>query len=87
VAVGSTLFRRREPHCSLAELLYIHQLAQRLRAADIGRDLMRKVFDVKTGPLTDMTAEPAERRCAVRTQDESPSFRVELPAEAVIRCI
>jgi uncharacterized protein (TIGR02391 family) len=33
-----------------------------LSLADIGKDLMRKAFDVKNGPLTDMTAEPAERQ-------------------------
>jgi uncharacterized protein (TIGR02391 family) len=33
-----------------------------LTLADIGKDLMRKAFDVKNGPLTDMTAEPAERQ-------------------------
>jgi uncharacterized protein (TIGR02391 family) len=33
-----------------------------LSAADIGTDLMRKAFDVKSGPLTDMTAKPAERQ-------------------------
>jgi uncharacterized protein (TIGR02391 family) len=33
-----------------------------LSAADIGKDLMRKAFDVKSGPLTDMTVEPAERQ-------------------------
>ncbi len=31
-------------------------------AADIGKDLMRKAFDVKGGPLTDLTVEPAERQ-------------------------
>jgi uncharacterized protein (TIGR02391 family) len=36
--------------------------ADELSAADIGKDLMRKAFDVKNGPLTDMTAEPAERQ-------------------------
>jgi uncharacterized protein (TIGR02391 family) len=33
-----------------------------LTLADIGKDLIRKAFDVKKGPLTDMTAEPAERQ-------------------------
>jgi uncharacterized protein (TIGR02391 family) len=33
-----------------------------LTAADIGKDLMRKAFDVKSGRLTDMTTEPAERQ-------------------------
>jgi uncharacterized protein (TIGR02391 family) len=33
-----------------------------LTAADIGKDLMRKAFDVKSGPLTDTAAEPAERQ-------------------------
>lgn len=33
-----------------------------LTAADIGKDLMRKAFDVKNGPLTDTAAEPAERQ-------------------------
>ena len=33
-----------------------------LKAADIGKDLMRKAFDVKNGPLTDLTVEPAERQ-------------------------
>jgi uncharacterized protein (TIGR02391 family) len=36
--------------------------AAELSAADIGKDLMRKAFDVKHGPLTDTTAEPAERQ-------------------------
>lgn len=33
-----------------------------LSAKEIGKDLMRKAFDVNTGPLTDMQAEPAERQ-------------------------
>jgi uncharacterized protein (TIGR02391 family) len=33
-----------------------------LTAADIGKDLMRKAFDVKNGTLTDTGAEPAERQ-------------------------
>jgi len=33
-----------------------------LTLADIGKDLMRKAFEVKNGPLTDLTAEPAERQ-------------------------
>jgi uncharacterized protein (TIGR02391 family) len=33
-----------------------------LAAADIGTKLMRKAFDVETGPLTDKTAEPSERQ-------------------------
>jgi len=33
-----------------------------LSAADIGKDLMRKAFDVKNGPLSDTGAEPAERQ-------------------------
>jgi uncharacterized protein (TIGR02391 family) len=36
--------------------------AAELSAADIGKDLMRRAFDVKNGPLTDTTAEPAERQ-------------------------
>ena len=36
--------------------------AAALTLADIGKDLMRKAFDVKNGPLTDMTSEPAERQ-------------------------
>jgi uncharacterized protein (TIGR02391 family) len=36
--------------------------ASRLAANDIGKDLMRKAFDVKAGPLTDMQAQPAERQ-------------------------
>jgi uncharacterized protein (TIGR02391 family) len=33
-----------------------------LAASDLGTKLMRKAFDVETGPLTDKTAEPAERQ-------------------------
>jgi uncharacterized protein (TIGR02391 family) len=33
-----------------------------LSAKEIGKDLMRKAFDVNAGPLTDMQAEPAERQ-------------------------
>jgi uncharacterized protein (TIGR02391 family) len=33
-----------------------------LAASDIGKDLMRKAFDVKNGALTDATAEPGERQ-------------------------
>jgi len=33
-----------------------------LSAKEIGKDLMRKAFDVNSGPLTDMQAEPAERQ-------------------------
>jgi uncharacterized protein (TIGR02391 family) len=33
-----------------------------LNARDIGKDLMRKAFDVKEGPLADMEVEPAERQ-------------------------
>jgi uncharacterized protein (TIGR02391 family) len=36
--------------------------AAKLTAADIGTKLMRKAFDVETGPLTDKTAEYAERQ-------------------------
>ena len=36
--------------------------AAALTLADIGKDLIRKAFDVKNGPLTDMAAEPAERQ-------------------------
>lgn len=37
-------------------------MAAGLAAADIGKDLMRRAFDVKIGPLTDPGAEPAERQ-------------------------
>lgn len=33
-----------------------------LTAADLGKDLMRKAFDVNRGPLTDAAAEPGERQ-------------------------
>ncbi len=33
-----------------------------LSASDLGTKLMRKAFDVETGPLTDKMAEPAERQ-------------------------
>jgi len=33
-----------------------------LSARDIGKDLMRKAFEVNGGPLTDMQVEPAERQ-------------------------
>ncbi len=33
-----------------------------LSAKEIGKDLMRKAFDVNSGPLTDMQGEPAERQ-------------------------
>jgi uncharacterized protein (TIGR02391 family) len=36
--------------------------AAQLARADIGVPLMRKAFNVDNGPLTDMTAEPAERQ-------------------------
>ena len=36
--------------------------AAELTPADIGKDLMRKAFDVKSGALTDTAAEPAERQ-------------------------
>jgi uncharacterized protein (TIGR02391 family) len=36
--------------------------AAKLAAADIGTKLMRKAFDVDNGPLTDKSAEPAERQ-------------------------
>jgi len=36
--------------------------AAKLAASDIGTKLMRKAFDVDTGPLTDKTVEPAERQ-------------------------
>jgi uncharacterized protein (TIGR02391 family) len=36
--------------------------AARLTAKDIGKDLMRKAFDVKDGPLTDLQAEAGERQ-------------------------
>ncbi len=36
--------------------------AASLAASDIGKDLMRKAFDVKSGVLTDTVAEPGERQ-------------------------
>jgi uncharacterized protein (TIGR02391 family) len=36
--------------------------AAELTPADIGKDLMRKAFDVRSGPLTDTATEPAERQ-------------------------
>jgi hypothetical protein len=35
-----------------------------LSANDIGKDLMRKAFDVKAGPLTDLQVEPQSARHA-----------------------
>ena len=64
-----------------------------LPASDIGTKLMRKAFDVETGPLTDKTAEPAERQAlsdlfagAIGTYKNPHSHRDVLlrdPAEAM----
>jgi uncharacterized protein (TIGR02391 family) len=63
-----------------------------LTPADIGKDLMRKAFDVKNGPLTDLTAEPAERQArsdlfagaigSYKNPHSHRDVRLEDPAEA-----
>jgi uncharacterized protein (TIGR02391 family) len=63
-----------------------------LTPADIGKDLMRKALEVRNGPLTDMTAEPAERQArsdlfagAIRSYKNPHSHRdvrLDDPAEA-----
>jgi hypothetical protein len=51
-----------------------------LSAKDIGKDLVRKAFDVNAGPLTDMQAEPGER------QARRPSGRQFRSQDSVCRC-
>jgi uncharacterized protein (TIGR02391 family) len=46
---------------SFKELEVAVRAAAKLTEADLGVDLMRQAFNEKTGPLTDMSAQPAER--------------------------
>jgi uncharacterized protein (TIGR02391 family) len=61
-----SLYHRAKYDTAVFEAMKAVEVAVReaagLTAADIGKDLMRKAFDVKSGPLTDTAAEPAERQ-------------------------
>ncbi len=60
------LFRNEQYDTAVFEAMKAVEVSVRdaagLGAKDIGKDLMRKAFDVNAGPLTDMQAEPAERQ-------------------------
>jgi uncharacterized protein (TIGR02391 family) len=61
-----SLYHRAKYDAAVFEAMKAVEVAVRqaagLTTADIGKDLMRKAFDVKSGSLTDTAAEPAERQ-------------------------